>query len=200
MKEFANLVKDKNVLLVGNGSSVKNKDYSELIDSYEFVIRFNYAIRKFYEFKSSGHKIDGWFYSIKCPNTCNTVYNDAKIKAKHCIRHDYEPLDIGENQYHIPSEPYRKKFNESLNIKGKNKKASTGLCAIHYLVEYCEPESISIIGFDSFNTSNFWCDPNYNIAHRWHFGDIEKQYLNKLLKENKISILDNYEDNYNQST
>jgi chemotaxis methyl-accepting protein methylase len=39
MKDFADLVKDKNVLLIGNSSSIKNKDYSELIDSYEFVIR-----------------------------------------------------------------------------------------------------------------------------------------------------------------
>lgn len=188
MKDFANLVKNKNVLLVGNGSSVLKHDYSKDIDSYEFVIRFNYAIKNLNQYKTIGTKTDGWFYSIKCPKRCNEVYNNAKVK--HCIRHDHEPLDIGEKQYHIPHEPYRRKFNESLDIKGKRQTASTGLCAIHYLVEYCEPESISIIGYDSFKTSNFYCDPSYNIAYRWHFGHIEEQYINKLLNENKILTLD----------
>ena len=46
MNEFAQLVKDKQVLLVGNGSSLIKRDNSKLIDSYQFVIRFNLGICK----------------------------------------------------------------------------------------------------------------------------------------------------------
>jgi len=187
MKEFANLVKNKNVLLVGNGSSVLEKDYSKAIDSYEFVIRFNYAIEEFHKFQYCGKKIDAWFYSIKDSQRCISVYNNAKIKAKHCIRHDYDPINIGEYQYHIPK-PFRRKFNESLNLV-MPKKASTGLCAINYLIEYCNTKSITLIGFDSFNTGNYY--NKKNIASKWHKGDVEKTYINKLRSENKIKFLDN---------
>ena len=186
MDDFIELVKNKNVLLVGNGSSVLKHDYSKDIDSYEFVIRFNYGIREHRKYPNSGKKADAWFYTIWNPKKCIGVWKSLKHKPKHCIRHAGEPVNIGEHQYHIPTE-FRNKLNASLNYP-KGKLASTGLCAIHYLVEYCDTKSITLIGFDSFNTSNYYSHANTGRIR--HLADVERAYINKLFKENKIKFLD----------
>ena len=186
MNDFINLVNDKNILLVGNGSSVLTHDYSKDIDSYEFIIRFNYGIKEFHKFPNAGKKVDAWFYTIKSPNTCIRVYKDTRIKAKHCIRHANDPVNIGEYQYYIPPD-FREKLNKSLNYP-KDKLASSGLCAIHYLVDYCNPKSITLVGFDSFDTGNYY--NGKNVAYMWHPADIEKAYINNLIEKNKIKLLD----------
>lgn len=197
MNEFAQLVKDKQVLLVGNGNSLVKRDNSKLIDSYEFVIRFNLAIKK--EHPHQGKKIDAWFYTMVKDSRCKRTYNLAKIKPRHCIRHHTSPLVLGENNYLIDTEIYRKKFNRMLNLSGsgdnsptiRERHASTGLCCIHYLKEYCNPKSISIIGFDSFSTKNFY-EKNFRLdsIKTCHSPDIEKDYLKKLSEEKSIQIID----------
>ena len=188
MNEFAQLVKDKQVLLVGNGSSLIKRDNSKLIDSYQFVIRFNLGIYK--QHPHTGKKIDGWIYTMVAAKRCITSYKLAEIKPKYCIRHHTSPLILGENNYLIDTEIYRKKFNKMLNIQ-EGRHASTGLCTIHYLMEYCNPKSVSIIGFDSFSTKNF-----YEKVHRLnsiktcHNPDTEKEYIRKLSEENRIQIID----------
>lgn len=188
MDEFAQLVKDKQVLLVGNGNSLIEKDNSKLIDSYEFVIRFNLSINK--DHRYIGKKIDGWFYTMVSEEKCKRFYNSAKIRPKHCIRHHSSPLDIGEKNYFINTNIYRKKINQLLNIE-EGYHPSSGLCCINYLMEYCDTKSVSIIGFDSFSTKNF-----YESSHRLsgiktrHKPDIEKDYLSKLSNENQIQIID----------
>lgn len=188
MNEFAQLVKDKQILLVGNGNSLTQKDNSKLIDSYEFVTRFNLAISK--DHRYIGKKIDGWFYTMVSEGKCKRIYNSAKVKPKHCIRHHSSPLDIGEENYFIDTEIYRKKFNEMLNMK-EGQHASSGLCCVHYLLEYCKPKSVSLIGFDSFSSKNF-----YEGSHRLssiktrHQPVVEKEYLRKLSEEKKIQLFD----------
>ena len=197
MDEFAKLIKDKQVLLVGNGDSLNKIDNSKLIDSYEFVVRFNLAI--IMKHPHSGIKADAWFYTMVSEKKCRSIYGEAIIKPKHCIRHHTKPLNIGQNNYLINTEIYRKRFNRILNLSGsgderppiRERHASSGLCCVHYLIEYCEPKSISLIGFDSFMTKNF-----YENIHRIrtikgrHSPDIEKEYLRKLSKENRIQIID----------
>lgn len=197
MNEFAQLVKHKQVLLVGNGSSLIKRDNSKLIDSYQFVIRFNLGIYK--QHPHAGKKVDGWIYTMVNNGRCKKAYDLAIIKPRYCIRHHTSSLTLGENNYLIDTEIYRKKFNRMLNLPGssndspsvREQHASTGLCTIHYLMEYCNPKSVSIIGFDSFSTKNF-----YEKAHRLnsikicHSPDIEKEYLRKLSKENRVQIID----------
>ncbi len=200
MNEFAQLVKDKQVLLVGNGDSLDKIDNSKLIDSYEFVVRFNLAIGL--KHPHSGIKADAWFYTMVSEEKCRRFYNSAIIKPKHCIRHQSSPLDIGEKNYFINTEIYRKRFNKILNLSGSDEKieervrhASSGLCCVHYLIEYCEPKSISLIGFDSFMTKNFY-ETNQSFDGRIrhiksrHSPDIEKEYLIKLSEEKSIQIID----------
>lgn len=48
------------IIIVGNGTSILNKEYGHFIDSYETVIRFNnYGTRGFEKF--AGKKTDIWF-------------------------------------------------------------------------------------------------------------------------------------------
>ena len=50
---------DKKVIVVGNSPSILEKDYGEIIDSYDVVIRVNRCITKGYE-KNIGKRIDIW--------------------------------------------------------------------------------------------------------------------------------------------
>ena len=50
---------DKKVIVVGNSTSILKKEYGEIIDSYDIVIRVNRCITQGYE-KYIGKKIDIW--------------------------------------------------------------------------------------------------------------------------------------------
>ena len=65
MNEFANIVKNKNVLLVGNSSFILEQNKAEYIDSMEFVIRFNLApLHQHKHYANIGRKIDAWFFTM----------------------------------------------------------------------------------------------------------------------------------------
>lgn len=55
-----------NVILIGNGPSVKKHEFGDLIDSYETVVRFNWYHIDGYE-KYVGTKTDVWFTSVFDP-------------------------------------------------------------------------------------------------------------------------------------
>ncbi len=184
MNEFANIVKNKNVLLVGNSSFILEQNKAEYIDSMEFVIRFNLApLHQHKHYANIGRKIDAWFFTMMSEEKCKRVYNSARIKPDHCIRHHSSPLPIGKNNYFIDTEIYRNKFKKQLNI---DEWPSSGLCLVHYLIEYCSPKSLSLIGFDSFKNHNFYT--NASNAHLVHNLDVEKTYINKLRSKNKIKV------------
>jgi len=70
------------VVLIGNGPSVKKYEYGDLIDSYKTVVRFNWYHIDGYE-KHVGTKTDIWFTSIYDPIR-------AKKKYDHVIEHSWE--------------------------------------------------------------------------------------------------------------
>ena len=185
MDNFIQLIKDKEVLLVGNSSSLLTGSWADDIDSHEFVIRFNLAPMHQSGYPNIGKKIDAWFFTMIREDLCKTVYKSAHITPKHCIRHHNKPLSLGEISYFINTEIYRQRFKEMLGI---DKWPSSGLCLVHYLIEYCAPKSISLIGFDSFSNPNFYVDSSN--AHLCHSLSIEEKYLRDMHKEGKISFLD----------
>lgn len=70
------------VILIGNGPSVKKYEYGDLIDSYKTVIRFNWYHIDGFE-KNVGTKTDIWFTSVFDPIR-------AKKKYDHVVEHSWE--------------------------------------------------------------------------------------------------------------
>ena len=61
-EKYKNLVKNKNVALVGPASSIAGSKNGELIDSHDIVVRLNYA--KIQNKEDSGSKTNIIYYAI----------------------------------------------------------------------------------------------------------------------------------------
>lgn len=180
--------KKYNIIAVGNGPSVLDKDYGKIIDSYDTVIRFNsyYPAIKRFE-KNLGTKTDIWF----TVSNVRIVYREVgKI-----IFHTWEN--------NKKNHPYYKRLLDTFKNKPIDivtdetiKKAridfnnyhliSTGLIAIYMMLE--NKEGIDIVGFD-------WWDNDYK---RLHFYDNYQKNTNNLRKghcpEKEKNIILSYGD------
>ena len=179
--KLSDLVKSKNVLLVGNSKSLLEKDNSKLIDSYEFVIRFNLSIGHLHKY-SIGNKCDAWIYAMCREHVCESTYNNAKNKPKVCVRYG-APLPLGETNIilDVVKDDVRKEVGVSSDLH-----PSTGIVTLYYLLNKARCESISMIGFDSFKKSNFYSSSHR--AHLCHNLDAESEYIKRLSKDGKIIL------------
>jgi len=154
------------VILVGNGSSIKDKENGALIDSFDTVVRFNSFKTEGYELYT-GKKTDVWFtvnqFHIKKIESYNKVYthswekNEDKCELTKCIR-----------KY-----ANAKKIDHDLILSMPIKAPSTGLIAIYYFIE--KYGSVTITGFD-------WWD-----REEHHYGDKEARgTLHKPKEEYKL--------------
>lgn len=170
---LSNLVKDKDVLLVGNSSSLLKKDNSDLIDSFEFVVRFNLSISHLHSY-SIGRKCDAWIFAMCRDNVIRRTYEGAKIKPKVCVRYG-KPFDIGEVNINLDvnKNDVRKEIGINQDVH-----PSTGIVTIWYMLNKAKPKSLSLIGFDSFKSSNFYTKSNN--AHLCHNLDAEAAYLRQI--------------------
>jgi len=170
----------KNVLLVGNSSSLLNKNQGGLIDSYDIVVRFNHGYPRNEFIKDTGSKTDIWICQFNNMNNQLDRYN--KFNAKFNIR--YNPCDVHEN------------IKDKLKIcnvdfdKTKNH-PTTGYLTIYFFLNNIKVQkSLTIIGFDSFdNKFNYYeadrtdekrCLKNHDLG-------TEKENIQRLISENKIS-------------
>lgn len=180
------LVKNKELLLVGNGSEVLGK--GELIDSYECVVRFNFGIRQNKGFKV-GSKCDLWVYAMSSEGICLDTYNRATIKPFYCVRFANPcKTKIGDNFIDMSKERLDVFYKLSKLFElASDENPSTGVSLLYYIVNYCSPKSITLIGFDSFKTPNFYA--NRVWANLWHDSSKEEAYIKKLEEEGKIRVL-----------
>ena len=176
---LSDIIEGKRVLLVGNSKSLLEKDYSQLIDSYEFVIRFNLAIRHLGKYPI-GTKCDAWIYAMCREQVCRSTYNIAKYKPKHCIRYGNE-LKIGESYLNLGAD--KNEVRKAIGIS-EDMHPSTGIVTTYHLVNHCNCKSISLIGFDSFKNSNFYT--HQNNAAVCHVPSKESNYLQELSDNRKI--------------
>lgn len=181
--KLSDLVKDKNVLLVGNSSSLLKKDNSNLIDSFEFVIRFNLSITHISAY-SIGTKCDAWVFAMCRDEVIRKTYNGSKIKPKVCVRYG-SPFDIGEVSINL--DVNKDDIRKELNIE-EEAHPSTGIVTTWYILNKAKTKSVSLIGFDSFKNHNFYT--KHNKAHLCHNPDAEKNYLSGLAKNKKITLFD----------
>jgi hypothetical protein len=178
LEQIQLLVQNKSILLVGNNETINKSDNSELIDSYDIVVRMNHGIPE----PNIGSKTDIWLCSF------NNVMRQKKqlplFNPKYIVRLNADGNiadEIKENLY-IWSKENHLKFKEELGSL-----PSTGCMAIHFFLEYTEPKSVTLIGYDNFETKTYY--NSKPIAHLYHDVNKEVEYTNKLIEEGKITKL-----------
>ena len=159
--KLSDLVKDKNVLLVGNSKSLLEWDNAALIDSYEFVIRFNLSIGKLHNY-NIGNKCDAWIFAMCNERIINQTYEDSRIKPRVCVRYG-DPFNIGE--VNIVLDVNKDDVRRELRI-GRDLYPTTGVATTWYMLNRAKPKSLSLIGFDSFKNPNFYAScTNADLCH-----------------------------------
>lgn len=197
MKKYKNvqeLFKDlpDTVLLVGNGK-LDNK--GELIDSYDFVIRFNDFELDGYE-KDNGSKVDA--ISLHCSDftfshTKSMEKNYQRYRETSYIfttspRFTHSKNDIlhPHSDYQLISVYRPIQFKPELRL-------SSGTSLVLNLSLFFN-KNVHLIGFDFMNSGHYW-DPNFSNAKFWekmgnkipaHDPNFEKNLISKL---NSVTLL-----------
>ncbi len=175
LSEIKSFVHGRSLLLVGNSERIMRQDNSKVIDSYEIVVRMNYAVPQ----KRIGYKTDIWLCSYN--NPAFQVVQLAKFNPKYIIRlneNQHIAPDIKDRLYIWPLSDHDQ-FQTSLGAL-----PSTGVMAIHFFLNFCEPALLTIIGFDCFEEKTFY-NPK-KIAHEYHSLDKEKEYITRMESDQKI--------------
>lgn len=183
------------VIIVGNGSSLLDKNNGELIDSFDIVVRFNsYTIEKFE--KQVGTKTNYWFNTVNFSNKLTNFRTNAKYDRIYWHSwHWSKETDDGYKAFvsHFKDKEIIKTSKDTITeiqnyVKDNTYYSySTGIIAIWMLLK--EYNDITITGFD-------WWTPNkkhhYNdngIKGNIHQPDKEYKVIQKLLQEEKIKFL-----------
>lgn len=171
--KLSDLVKGKNVLLVGNSKSLLKNNNAALIDSYEFVIRFNLSIGKLHKY-NIGKKCDAWVFAMCREQIIKNSYDSALIKPRVCVRYG-APFNIGD--VNIKLDVKKDDVRKEIGI-GVDMHPSTGVVVTWYMLNNAEPKSLSLIGFDSFKNPNFYAsNTNAAVCHNL---DAETEYLKRV--------------------
>jgi len=167
------------IILVGNGSSLLDKDNGALIDSYNTVVRFNsYKIEGFE--KHTGIKTNIWFTvnkgHIKEVNIYEYVYTHS------WERHEHKCQLTQDIKKYVPVKKIDYNLIDSIPIKHP----STGLIAIYYFIETYG--FVTITGFD------WWDKKEHHYGDKEVRGTLHKpkeeyKLIKKLEKENKLKFL-----------
>jgi hypothetical protein len=176
-------------ILVGNATFENN--YGDLIDSHNHVYRFNRFKTIGYESKV-GSKCTHWIlnnalttdsrdYYVKNIHSMNKAYPDLtntivitnttkSVGRLDVIKNNYDNFD-----YHIS------------DFQLSNKKMSTGILALSYLIDVYD--TINLVGFDFGKTNHYWgVDGPSDIPgkHNWN---LESEYVSKLVSLGKVNLL-----------
>lgn len=150
------------ILLVGNGTSLLNKENKNIIDSYETVVRFNSYKINGYE-KYVGTKTNIWI-------TVNKAHKDEINIYDKVITHSWSKNNCKLQNDLKQLRDDTEKISYDIINKIPVSHPSTGLIAIYYF--NCK---VDIIGFDWWNTN------------KHHYGDSEPRgKLHKPIEEHKV--------------
>lgn len=137
------------ILLVGNGSSLLDKEYSNIINTYSIIVRFNSFRLSGYE-RFVGNRTDVWFtvnrHHFDKINSFDKVVFHSWANQEKCKM--FKELKQQRNDVEKVSENVLKKIPLSF--------PSSGLIAIYYFD--C---NVDLIGFDWWGTK------------KHHYGDLE---------------------------
>jgi hypothetical protein len=181
MNRLSDAIKGKEVLLVGNSSSIIGAGLGSKIELSEFVIRFNLSIAHLNS--CTGMKTDAWVFAMKREEVCQRIYNNAIIKPDLCVRHDRHPrpeLDFNFLPLDVAISDVQNDLQTTLD-------PSVGVCTLWYVLNCSEPKKVSIVGFDSFSNRNFY--RKKNTSRSQHPVTEEDNYISKLKSSQKIDLL-----------
>jgi len=178
----------KTISLVGNGGSLKNKNYSDLIDIGDIVIRFNYGVINYLDYKEYvGEKFDIFatnsYASGNYKEIINSIKNTNKIilttrPFKKILKHGlytndqfFEAFENIDNDIIEIDESYflNNKVNDYYNF-------TSGTITLLFLLNFdCK---INVFGMD-FLKNGYYYGNNINGGHN---GNIEEDMIKKLSK------------------
>ena len=197
------MIKDEEILIIGNGSSVLENKYGDIIDNFQNVARINnYETSRFKEYV--GQKANIWFNGankhvrprknlpekviVFVPSPVYTKYYDlmdARIK---------ERQNLDKNQYYLV--PLKKVYEYEELIKSD--RITTGTSSILWAME--NYKTVVIHGFDFFIDSKEhyydskikkWLYNNILKRGKKHNTQREMDYINEQIKLGKVKSLKN---------
>tara|TARA_B110000438_G_scaffold258470_1_gene267201 strand:- start:2531 stop:3139 length:609 start_codon:yes stop_codon:yes gene_type:complete len=197
--------KRKNILIIGNGRSVLNQELGKYVDNFSLVGRINnYSIDNYSKF--IGNKTNIWFNGANqnlkkqkyIPNEV-IVFIPPEImlrKQNNIHKRIIKRLNIDENQYSLIPLETMEKYESISGIK----RLTTGTASILWAIDNIE--TVVIYGFDFFIDSKshyneniinkFLIDWGINRKGGKHNMEEEKMFINQLIKEKKVTLLNNY--------
>ena len=199
---FAELVRDKNVAVVGNGPGQVGCGTGPEIDSADIVIRFNNFHTDGYA-ADYGTRTDIWVWGCGGgslgPNE-DKLISDIKLMiwGPHWSHFEvcgdyhrflYRHMTDAKNKTAFEFFPCDDFYELISHVGGGIKKhPSLGATAIYYLVKHCRPRSVKYYGFSFLNddaASNFshYYDNHNGTLNHPHDLDAECRFLKQLIKK-----------------
>lgn len=185
------------IALIGNSSKLLDNNYSKLIDSYDWVVRFNQARVKGFEnhvgsktsIRMINHHVftgttNQSFFSKYDVNFIPSV-NEPLILCKYFpnfkniakVRNIKVPISYVSDRI----------YNKAYKALNQQKTPSMGFIAIIFSLEMFE--KVSIFGFEldkKNNPSHYWEETSNMMAAQYHDFNIENEEIKRLIKLNKV--------------
>lgn len=212
LEGLKNFCKGKKVLLVGNSTSMLDKEHAEVIDSYDIVVRFGYAVEGGEDTKKFvGNKTTMWVFG-----DCVELYLKSKFKVKSlrdikdledttllfnrgrnniAETFDIKYKDSNDLAVEMFSDSEMCEFYKTHKINIKHIRLSAGLWTILFFLKKVRADVINIIGFDSFKSKNAgrrgFCASWHNDAliSGVHDHELESSIIDFYIEQNKINRL-----------
>lgn len=206
-------VDGKRIVMVGNAASIFSEEYGELIDSFDFVVRFGKGV-PYKEFKAHiGNKTDMWFFGTgragmrdKFKQARYKMYTMSQLNL---YKPGREEMVCHRSMMDGSFQPYKDFFfagsaNDVLDcnreIFGEQPEAriSQGAQCIHFFANKVDTyASIDLIGFDFFGQGFVYNIetgkqhiPKVQPTTSWHMPLISKEYDGN--PHNKSSLEESY--------
>jgi len=171
--------KDKRIILVGNSNSLLSRNYGELIDSHDCVVRMNLGLVDPEKPNVFGRKTHIWASGLSIHWKQKQGYSFFHDKCKYILllsaHVNYNQLSFMlENGYTDSIENYIEL------VERFQSKPSTGAMTINFLMNSINNfSSLSLVGFDFFKTKT-WYNPDDKYVPHNSNGNEEKFIKNHI--------------------
>jgi len=174
----------KAIAVVGNSERIKEHEYGDLIDSHDLVIRFNRAWpNKMRKREVTGKKTD--FMSLVVregygPMIKRNPHVTFFLPMPPPLRWDRVPDECKE----LPAIG-RQVIIDLKKEFGLEKRPSSGMSTLFFLLYHCNPKSVSIFGMDGMKTGKW-----YEKKGHWNGHDrrVEGRFLEEISKLDRVNF------------
>ena len=187
---------DKSVAIVGSSGHLLERNYASLIDSHDFVIRFNQARVGGYEDyvgNKTTHRILNTHTFLGITGSDRFPENDSmfvtKLENQEIVIN--RPVDITQIKLRSPNNNVSiisdKFWNYCKELLGQKKDPSVGFLGVILAIQTAN--KVNVFGFDQDKTTykkHYWEEVKAIGTH--HNFNIEKKYFKELVNLNLITI------------